>query len=132
MTTELTILGWTLVLALIQVMLVASYRNKETGLTYNMSARDKQGPPVGKITARLQRAQANLYETLPIFAAALLIANAAGKEGSLTLWGASIYLAARVAYVPLYGAGIPVVRSAAWGASMVGLGMILFAILGPL
>ncbi|MES2320616.1 MAG: MAPEG family protein [Pseudomonadota bacterium] len=129
MTTELMILGWTLVLALAQILIAASFRTQETGLTYNMGARDKPAPPMRPVTARLERAQANLFETLPLFAAALLIAHAAGREGELTLWGSYVYLAARVVYVPLYAAGIPVVRSLAWGASLAGLLMIFAAIL---
>ncbi|NHZ93381.1 hypothetical protein F2P45_30885 [Massilia sp. CCM 8733] len=131
MTTELMILGWTLVLALVQIMATGAFRNKETGMKYNMSARDTPAPPPGVVTARLQRAQANLFETLPLFAAAVLIAHVGGREGDLTLWGAWAYLIARVLYVPLYAAGIPVVRSIVWTVSLVGLGMVLAAILLP-
>ncbi|RSZ55706.1 hypothetical protein HF313_03465 [Massilia atriviolacea] len=131
MTTELMILGWTLVLALVQIMAPSALRNKETGIDYNMSARDTPAPPPGVVTARLQRAQANLFETLPLFAAAVLIAHVGGREGDLTLWGAWTYLIARVVYVPLYAAGVPLVRSLAWTVSMAGLGMVLAAILLP-
>jgi uncharacterized MAPEG superfamily protein len=62
MTTELTILGWTLVLALIQIFLPAALRNKETGRAYNIGPRDDLGPPVGKMTGKLQRAHRNLLE----------------------------------------------------------------------
>ena len=129
MTTELTLLAWTLVLALVQIMLVANLRTAETGLQYNASARDGEAPPPRPITARLQRAQANLYETLPLFAAAVLIAHVSGSEGDLTLWGCWMYLVARIVYVPLYAAGIPYVRSLVWLVSLVGLIMVLFAVL---
>ncbi len=129
MTTDLKILGWTLVLALVQILLAGAARTRETGLKYNMSARDAPAPPPGPVTLRLQRAQANLFETLPLFAAAVLIAYVTGRDGTLTLWGSSAYLAARAVYVPLYAAGVPVLRSLVWGVSMAGLGMILLAIL---
>ena len=131
MSTELIALAWTLVLALVQIFLPAGFRNKETGLEYNMSPRDGPAPPVGKITARLQRAEKNLFETLPLFAAAVLIAHVADREGALTAWGAWIYLVARIAYVPLYGFGVPKVRSLVWGLSLLGLIMVLVAILLP-
>lgn len=132
MTPELTILGWTLVLAVVQVLLPGMLRTRETGVDYNASARDAPSPvPVGVVTARLIRAQHNLFETLPLFAAAVLIAHVAGRNGDLTYWGAVLYLAARVAYVPLYAAGIPVIRSLVWAVGLVGLSMILFAILAP-
>ena len=129
MTTELMILGWTLVLALVQISLTAALRTGETGLAYNMGPRDAAAPPMRPMTARLQRAQANLFETLPLFAAAVLIAHVAGREGELTLWGSYAYLGARVLYVPLYAFGVPVVRSLAWGVALAGLVMILVAIL---
>lgn len=131
MTSELTLLAWTLILTLFQILLPAALRNRETGLAYNASPRDSDGPPVGIITGRLRRAQANLFETLPIFAAAVLIAHVGGREGALTLWGAWLYLIARIVYVPLYAFGIPYVRSFIWVISMVGLALILLAILMP-
>jgi uncharacterized MAPEG superfamily protein len=132
MTLELTILAWSLVLAVIQIMLPAMCRNRETGVAYNASARDEPGPPVGVVTGRLRRAQANLFETLPLFIAAILIAHVAGREGTLTAVGASLFLAARVIYVPLYALGVPYLRSAVWLASMAGLALVLLPILLPL
>jgi uncharacterized MAPEG superfamily protein len=129
MTTELTLLGWTLVLALVQVLLPAYWRNAETGLEYNAGPRDEPGPKVGIVTARLRRAQANLFETLPIFAAAILIAHVAGREGTMTLWGAWLYLGARIVYLPLYGFGVPYLRSAVWSVGFGGILAILLAIL---
>jgi uncharacterized MAPEG superfamily protein len=131
MTTELTLLGWTLVLALAQILLPAFLRNGETGVAYNASARDESGPPVGVVTGRLRRAQTNLFETLPVFAAAVLIAHVGDREGALTLWGAWLYLAARVVYVPLYALGVPYLRSLVWVVSLIGVLMILAAVLGP-
>ncbi len=131
MTTELALLGWTLVLAIVQLMLPAGFRNRETGIAYNAGPRDEAGPPVGKVTGRLQRAQTNLYESLPLFAAAVLVAHVAGRESALTLWGAWLYLVARIVYLPLYAFGVPQVRSLAWGVSLLGLVLILIAILKP-
>ncbi|MDP3175053.1 MAG: MAPEG family protein, partial [Phenylobacterium sp.] len=61
-------------------------------------------------------------------AAALLAAYLAGKLGGTTLWGAGLYVAGRAVYVPLYAAGVPIVRSMVWGVSMVGLLMVTAAI----
>ena len=129
MTTELYILGWTLVLAIFQILLASHFRNRETGVAYNASARDGEGPPVGVITARLQRAQKNLFETLPLFIGAILIAHVANVHTFSTYWGAWIYLIARVVYIPLYAFGIPYVRSLVWVASMAGLCAIIWSIL---
>ncbi len=129
MSTELTLLGWTLVLAIVQILLHSSLRTRETGIAYNASARDEAAPPPGKVTARLERAKQNLFETLPLFAAAVLAAHVGGAEGNLTLWGCWMYLAARVAYVPLYALGIPMVRSLVWLVSLAGLLMVVYAVL---
>ena len=129
MTTELIILGWALVLALVQIMLAGALRTAETGITYNMGPRDAPAPPPRPITARVQRAQANLFETLPLFAVAVLIAHVADRTGELTLWGSYAYIAGRVLYLPLYAFGVPAVRSLVWGVSLAGIVMILVAIL---
>jgi len=125
MTIELTLLAWTLVLALIQVLLPALLRNRETGIAYNASPRDAPGAPVGKLTGRLMRAQSNLFETLPVFAAVVLIAHVAGRENAQTQLGAWLYLLARIVYVPLYAAGVPYLRSLVWGVSLAGILLIL-------
>jgi uncharacterized MAPEG superfamily protein len=128
-TIELTLLAWTLVLALVQVLLPAVLRNRETGVDFNAGPRDEAGPPVGKLTGRLRRAQSNLFETLPVFGIAVLIAHAAGREGTLTTWGAWLYVIARIVYVPLYAAGIPYLRSLVWVASLCGIVLILIPII---
>lgn len=129
MTTELTLLAWTLVLALVQILLPSTLRTQETGAQYNLGARDGAAPPPRPVTARLQRAQANLFETLPLFAAAVLIAHVSGTHCALTLWGCWLYLLARIVYVPLYAAGIPVLRTLVWMVSVAGLVLILVALL---
>jgi len=130
MTIELTLLAWTLVLALVQISLPGMLRTQETGPEYNVGPRDEAGPPKRPITGRMQRAQANLFETLPLFIAAVLIAHVAGREGALTLWGCWMYLIARIVYVPLYAFGIPVVRTLVWMVGTVGLVLVLIAVLG--
>ncbi|WP_347557116.1 MAPEG family protein [Robbsia sp. KACC 23696] len=129
MTIDMTILAWVLVLTLVQVMLPAMLRNKETGIRYNASPRDEPGPPVGPVTGRLQRAQKNLMETLPVFIAAVLIVHLAGKAGTLSHIGAALYLIARIVYVPLYAGGVPYVRSYCWLASIAGIVLLLVAML---
>ena len=131
MTTELMVLGWVLVLAVVQIFLHAGARNKETGLKYNAGPRDGGAPPEGVVTGRLHRAKENLYETLPLFAAAVLIAHVTGREGATTLYAAWAYLLARIVYVPLYAMGVPMIRSLVWGVSMLALVVYFTVILHP-
>lgn len=129
MTPLLTILAWTLVLAFVQILLFDIARTGQYGLKWNMGARDEAMPPLSPMAERLRRAQDNLYETLPLFIAAVLIAVAAGKENTTTILGAQIYLIGRVIYVPLYAYGVKNIRSLVWIGSTIGLGMIVVSLL---
>ena len=129
MPTELTLLGATLVLALVQIGAAAQARTRQYGLMWNMGARDEPQKPLDPVAGRLQRAQANLFETLPLFVGALLGTVVAQRLGHKTLVGAHLYFWGRVAYVPLYALGVPVVRSLAWGVATLGLVLILAALL---
>ena len=128
MTTELTYLVLTLLLALVQVMLPAAARTVEFGSKWNAGARDTTPEARKPLTGRLERAQANLYETLPLFIGAVLIAQVADRTGVLTTWGAALYFWARVAYIPLYALGVPYIRSLVWLVSLAGLILILVAL----
>ena len=131
MSTELVALGWTLVLAIVQIFLHAGARNRETGLQYNAGPRDGGAPPEGVVTGRLHRARENLYESLPLFAAAVLIAHVAGREGTVTAYAAWTYLVSRIVYVPLYAFGVPMVRSLVWGLGLAAVAVYLWVILHP-
>jgi uncharacterized MAPEG superfamily protein len=131
-TTELTYLAWALVLAIGQIMLAAVVRTQQYGLKWNAGPRDADVPPPKPLAGRLQRAQQNLFETLPLFAAAVLIAVAAQKDGSaLTIWGSRLYVWGRVVYVPLYALGVPFIRSLVWLVSLAGLLLVIAALFIP-
>ncbi len=129
MTTELIALAWAVVLAFVHLFAAAGARNRETGLAYNAGNRDAEGPPVGVVTGRLRRAQANYYESLPLFIAAVLIASTAGRHNGLTSGGAWTFVLARAAYLPIYAVGVPYVRTAAWAAGVTGIALVLYGAL---
>ena len=128
MTTELTYLAAVLVLALVQIFLPAGARTLEFGSKWNAGARDQTPESHNPVVGRLERAQSNLYETLPLFIGAVLIAQVADRTGALTAWGAALYFWARVAYIPLYALGVPYIRSLAWLVSFAGLALCLLAL----
>lgn len=129
MTVEFQVLAFTLILALVQIGWAASARTAELGLKWNAGPRDGDTPPPGKLAGRLMRAQANLFETLPIFAAAVIMAHITGKDGGmLTLVGTHLYLFGRIIYLPLYALGVAYLRSLAWIASLAGLVMVIAAL----
>ena len=129
MTPEFILLALTLILALVQIGAAGMARTAELGGKWNAGPRDGEAPPPGRLAGRLMRAQANLFETLPIFAAAVIMAHVAGKDGGpLTLWGTHLYLAGRLIYLPLYAFGVPYLRTLVWLGSFVGLLMIIVAL----
>jgi uncharacterized MAPEG superfamily protein len=128
MTPEFIMLALTLILAVVQVGAAAVARTAELGAKWNAGPRDAEVPPPGKLAGRLMRAQANLFETLPLFAAAVIMAHIAGKDGQLTFLGTHLYFFGRVIYLPLYAYGVPYIRTLVWLVAAAGLVMVLAAL----
>ena len=127
-TPELTMLAATLVLAFVHIFLPAAGRTLANGIEWNAGPRDTTPKEPGPITRRLERAQANLWETLPLLIGAVLTAHVAGEDGLLTFWGTQAYFWARLVYIPIYAFGIPMVRSLVWLVSVAGLVAIFAAL----
>jgi uncharacterized MAPEG superfamily protein len=128
---ELTMLVWALVLAFVQILLFDFARTSQYGLKWNTGPRDENMPALSPVAGRLQRAQYNLYETLPLFIGGVLVAHIAGRENELTAIGAQVYFWGRVVYVPLYAFGIKQIRSLVWLVSTAGLVALFIPILMP-
>ena len=126
---EIKMLGATLILACVQIGIAAQARTKQYGRDWNLSARDAEMPPLSPLAGRLLRAQANLFETLPLFIGALLACVATNRLGRLTEIGSILYFVGRVAFVPLYAAGVAGWRTAVFIVALVGLIMILWALM---
>jgi uncharacterized MAPEG superfamily protein len=127
--TEIQMLCWSVVLGLVQLVLATAMATKDQGLPYNVSPRDLPPPPVSKLTARFQRAFGNFRETFVYFAVVVLVVTLTSRNNSVSALGTQIYFWARLIYVPVYAAGIPVLRTVTWGASIAGLIMVLLAAL---
>lgn len=128
---EFVLLAATLLLALAYILIAAQARTLQYGLKWGASARDEPQPPLRPVPARLQRAQANLMETLPLFVGGLLGAAAMGRLGPLTLLGGNLFFWGRLVYLPLYAAGIPYLRSLVWAVATLGAVCEVAAILVP-
>jgi uncharacterized MAPEG superfamily protein len=128
MTTELLMLALSVVLGFVHITVSAIATTSQYGAAWNLSARDDEMPPLKGIAGRLQRALHNFLETFPFFAAAVLIADATNRHNWLALWGSQIYFYARVVYLPIYAAGIPVVRTLVWTVATLGIVMVLLAL----
>ncbi|PZU70470.1 MAG: hypothetical protein DI540_02815 [Sphingobium sp.] len=121
MAVELKILAWACVLLLVHIFAAAHLKTKQYGLKWNTGARDENLPPLDPVGGRLVRAQANFLETFPIAIIVLFGVVVAGRTSEWTAIGGWLWLVSRALYLPLYGLGVPMVRSLAYLASMVGL-----------
>ena len=117
---------WTLV----SVVMGAAIRNQEwtkEGRDIGLGNRDnlQEATPMG---GRAERAAKNSIEAAVFFVPLALIANAAGLDAEVML-GAQVAFWARIAYVPIYIAGIKYLRSLVWIVGVVDYGMMVSAML---
>ena len=125
MTIELTMLALSIVLGFVHIMVVVRAVTRQYGSKWNMGARDEILPPMEPLPGRLTRARDNFLETFPFFAAAVLIAHVAERNGLLTLIGVQLYFWGRVVYLPLYALGIPRIRTLVWTIATLGIGLVM-------
>ena len=126
--TELHLLGFAVLIGLVQVIVAAVASQNQRGLAWAAGPRDEPRQVHG-VAARLQRAQSNYLETFSMFAASLLGALMLGHAGHMTLIGAWLYVVGRAIYIPLYAAGVPMVRTIAWTIAMAGIGFEVAAVI---
>lgn len=86
-------------------------------------------PAAGELAGRAERAARNMVENLPLFIGLVAVAHLGGRHGDRVDLGAQLFFWARVAYWPIYLAGIPVVRTLVWYVSILGLAIIFSALL---
>ena len=130
MTALLELTVYFTVWTLITVIVGAAIRNQEwtkEGREIGLGNRDnlKEATPMG---GRAERAAKNSVEAAVFFVPLALVANAAGMDAEVML-GAQIAFWARIAYVPIYIAGIKYLRSLVWIVGVVGYGMMVAAML---
>jgi len=129
MPVELRIAAFGAILLLVHVFAAVRFKTRQYGTKWHVGARDEALPPLHPVAARLARAQANFLETFPVAIVALLGVVIAGRTNAWTALGGWIWLGARTIYLPLYGFGVPVVRTMMWTIGMIGLGMVLWPLL---
>lgn len=128
MSFELTCLAISVVLGLIYLSVQTLLRKAELGVSYDVSARDEGREVSGVLAGRADRAYRNFLETFPLFVAVVaLVELSAGSDG-LTQWGAGLYLAFRIVYLPLYLIGVPWLRSFVWNIATAALAVMLLGV----
>lgn len=123
---ELTCLELALALWFVHLFCQLGAASTAFSTTYLLSSRDAQMSPMGVMWGRATRAFANYVENLVAFAAidiALLITHH-------TAWFApTVWIAARVLYLPLYLFDVIYVRTVAAGVAMLSLLVMILALI---
>jgi len=126
---ELKILALGALLLFVHIFTATRFKTAQWGRKWNVGARDEALTEPNPVTGRTMRAQANFQETFPIAIIALLGVVVAQRTSQWTAIGGWIWLGARLVYLPLYAAGVPVVRTIVWTISMIGVAMVLWPLL---
>ena len=88
LTTELALLGWSVVLFFVHMAIQASAWLRETGLAYNAGPRD-EAKPLGVLAGRAQRLFDNFKATYPLYiplTLALAVGGRAGGTADIGAW----------------------------------------------
>jgi uncharacterized MAPEG superfamily protein len=127
---ELTCLELSVALWIIHVFVQGTVGNVELPFGYLFTSRDKPAAVGGVLYGRATRALANYVENFTPFVAvalALIVTQRTGGSGAL---GATIWILARIVYIPIYLLDVVYVRTAVWAISIVGLVMMLSRLVG--
>ena len=110
---EATMLAWTVVLALVQLVVSVLLNTRQVPMPVLIGNREDM-PVVTGAAGRAQRAHRNLLETLPLFAALVLLVLVTQRTTPGTALAAAVFLGARVAFALVYIAGILWLRTIFW------------------
>jgi len=124
MTGDLWALAAALLLATVQLTISSVLTLRQLGGDWVAGPRDEPREVTG-LSGRFVRAHRNLLEIFPQFVAALFLVHAAGAAGPLSVFGAWLFVIARVLYVPAYAFAPPGVRPICWTAAQVGIFIIV-------
>jgi uncharacterized MAPEG superfamily protein len=124
---ELTCLELSVVLWVVHVLCQAGAGGSAFPFGYLFTSRDVAVSPKGLFYGRATRALANYVENLTPFVALALALMVTQRTGGL---GATIWILARIVYVPLYLFDVVYARTAIWAISIIGLLMMLARLIG--
>jgi uncharacterized MAPEG superfamily protein len=119
---------WSAALTFIIMLIAVLGAMSEVGLP-KLAGNREDMPRFAGWAGRATRAHLNMLESLVLFAILVLVAQAANIHSSGTLLGAQLFFWGRVAHAVIYIAGIPWLRTVAWGVSVAGLIMLFVAVI---
>lgn len=97
------------------------------GFGWGLGSRDGE-PEYTDIQGRARRTIANHIEGMLLFVPLVMVVEMASLSSQLTVIGAVIYLAGRLAFAPIYLLGIAYLRSLAWGVAVLGTLLVGFEV----
>ena len=128
MSYELTVL---VLSALLQILIFAGFAitaNLQLGVKTTLGRRDAPIQLTGT-AARFQRTMNNHFEGMILFAIAAIAITLADKSSGFTAGCATVYLIARILYVPAYVFGLTPWRSFVWFPGFLATALMLIAAL---
>jgi len=128
MTHELTILTLAALLQVVQFALYSVAAQRQVGSKAAMGPRDRMVELTGT-AGRLQRAMNNHFEGLILFTIAVVVVTTGDQSSTLTQSCATLYLIARVLYIPAYVWGLAPWRSVIWSVGLFATVVMLIAAL---
>ncbi len=121
---ELTLLAWSVILAIVHMLIAVQALVSTKGLMTAVGNRENL-PELPGWAGRAVRANSNMAANLPLFAAMVLAAVVVGNTNAMTLLGAQLFFYGRIAYAVCYLGGIQWLRTVSWVVSIVGVALIL-------
>jgi uncharacterized MAPEG superfamily protein len=125
---ELTLLAWSVILAIVHMLIAVQALVSTKGLMAAIGNRENL-PELPGWAGRAVRANRNMAENLALFAAVVLTAAVIGTSNSMTLLGAQLFFWGRIAYAVCYLGGFKWLRTLSWVASIAGVVLILWQLM---
>ena len=126
MPTELRLLAYAAILSWLMIIVASGLK---AGFDLQIMFGNREAlPNQTPLAGRAQRAASNMLENMVLFVA-VLIATSGARDHDKIVLGARMFFWARLAYFPVYLAGIVYLRTALWAVGVAGMGVMLTAAL---
>jgi uncharacterized MAPEG superfamily protein len=125
MTPDARLLAYSALLCWVMIMVAANLKTR--GKLAVAFSNHEAIPEPSPIAGRADRAAKNMLENMVLFTALVAAARLGNGDADRIILGARIFFWARVAYFPIYLAGITHIRTAVWAASIAGMAIVFSA-----
>ncbi len=127
MLTEIQVLLGLAAVTLVLIVLQGAQTPILHGFSYGLGARDEEKAR-SVFQGRMMRTIDNHMQGMLMFVPLVVAIVSLDASTELSRMGATLYLAMRVLFSGLYLAGVPVLRSFAWGLAVTGLVMMAWSV----